>query len=36
MEKPIIFAENNEVDSLNDFNGHYFHLLLSELLYKNY
>ena len=30
------FAESHEVDSLNDFNGHYFHLLLSELLYKNY
>ncbi len=23
------------MDSLNDFNGHYFHLLLSELFYKN-
>ena len=30
------FAESHDVDSLNDFNGHYFHLLLSELLYKNY
>ena len=30
------FAESREVDSLNDFNRHYFHLLLSELLYKNY
>ena len=29
------FAENREVDSLDTFNGHYFHLLLSELLYKN-
>ena len=29
------FAESHEVDSLNDFNGHYFNLLLSELLYKN-
>jgi tetratricopeptide (TPR) repeat protein len=29
------FAESHEVDSLNAFNGHYFHLLLSELLYKN-
>ena len=29
------FAESHEVDSLNNFNGHYFHLLLSELLYKN-
>ena len=29
------FAESHEVDSLNVFNGHYFHLLLSELLYKN-
>ena len=29
------FAESHEVDSLNTFNGHYFHLLLSELLYKN-
>ena len=31
-----VFAESHEVDSLNNFNGHYFHLLLSELLYKNY
>ena len=30
-----VFAESHEVDSLNNFNGHYFHLLLSELLYKN-
>ena len=30
------FAENREVDSLDAFNRHYFHLLLSELLYKNY
>ena len=29
------FAESREVDSLNTFNRHYFHLLLSELLYKN-
>ena len=29
------FAESHEVDSLNTFNRHYFHLLLSELLYKN-
>ena len=29
------FAESHEVDSLDTFNGHYFHLLLSELLYKN-
>jgi len=29
------FAERHEVDSLDDFNEHYFHLLLSELLYKN-
>ncbi len=29
------FAENHEVDSLDPFNRHYFHLLLSELLYKN-
>ena len=29
------FAGSHEVDSLNNFNGHYFHLLLSELLYKN-
>jgi len=30
------FAESREVDSLDTFNRHYFHLLLSELLYKNY
>ena len=29
------FAESHEVDSLDTFNGHYFQLLLSELLYKN-
>ena len=29
------FAENREVDGLDTFNRHYFHLLLSELLYKN-
>lgn len=29
------FAESHEVDSLDTFNRHYFHLLLSELLYKN-
>ena len=29
------FAESHEVDSLNNFNGNYFHLLFSELLYKN-
>ena len=29
------FAEGREVDSLDTFNRHYFHLLLSELLYKN-
>ena len=29
------FAESHEVDGLNNFNGNYFHLLLSELLYKN-
>ena len=31
----LAFSESREVDNLNDFNGHYFHLLLSELLYKN-
>ena len=31
-----VFAESHEVDSLDTFNSHYFHLLLSELLYKNY
>ena len=30
------FAESHEVDSLDTFNRHYFQLLLSELLYKNY
>ena len=29
------FDESHEVDSLDTFNRHYFHLLLSELLYKN-
>ena len=29
------FAESREMDSLDTFNWHYFHLLLSELLYKN-
>jgi tetratricopeptide (TPR) repeat protein len=29
------FAGSHEVDSLDPFNRHYFHLLLSELLYKN-
>ncbi|MBP5573196.1 MAG: hypothetical protein J6X40_03420, partial [Bacteroidales bacterium] len=29
------FAGSHEVDSLDLFNRHYFHLLLSELLYKN-
>ena len=29
------FAASPEVDSLNEFNGHYFQLLVSELLYKN-
>ena len=29
------FAESPAMDSLDDFNEHYFHLLLSELLYKN-
>lgn len=31
----LAFSESREVNNLNDFNGHYFHLLLSELLYKN-
>ena len=30
------FDASHEVDSLDTFNRHYFHLLLSELLYKNY
>ena len=30
------FAESHEMDSLDTFNRHYFQLLLSELLYKNY
>ena len=29
------FADHPEADSLSEFDGHYFHLLLSELLYKN-
>ena len=29
------FAVSPAMDSLDAFNGHYFHLLLSELLYKN-
>ena len=29
------FAASPEVDSLNEFNGHYFQLLVSKLLYKN-
>lgn len=29
------FAESDEADSLDAFDGHYFHLLLAELLYKN-
>ena len=30
------FDANHAIDSLDPFNRHYFHLLLSELLYKNY
>ena len=30
------FDANRSIDSLDTFNRHYFHLLLSELLYKNY
>ena len=30
------FASSPSSDSLGEFDGHYFHLLLSELLYKNY
>ena len=30
------FASSPLADSLGEFDGHYFHLLLSELLYKNY
>ena len=30
------FDANPALDSLDPFNRHYFHLLLSELLYKNY
>ena len=29
------FDANHAIDSLDTFNRHYFHLLLSELLYKN-
>jgi len=29
------FAASPEADSLDEFNTHYFHLLLAELLYKN-
>ena len=29
------FASSPSADSLGEFDGHYFHLLLSELLYKN-
>ena len=32
----IDFAARPEADSLDEFDLHYFHLLLSELLYKNY
>ena len=31
----LSFAESHEVDSLDSYNEHYFHLLLSELIYKN-
>ncbi len=30
------FAESPQADSLDEFNGHYCQLLISELLYKNY
>ena len=30
------FAASSEADSLDEFNGHYIQLLISELLYKNY
>jgi tetratricopeptide (TPR) repeat protein len=30
------FDANHAIDSLDTFNRHFFHLLLSELLYKNY
>lgn len=30
------FAASSEADSLDEFNGHYCQLLISELLYKNY
>ena len=30
------FASSSMADSLEGFDQHYFHLLLSELLYKNY
>ena len=31
----LAFAESPEAGSLDEFNGHYFQLLVSELLYKN-
>lgn len=31
-----VFAGSTEADSLDEFNGHYCQLLISELLYKNY
>lgn len=31
----LAFAESPEADSLDEFNGHYCQLLVSELLYKN-
>lgn len=31
----LAFAESPESNSFNEFNGHYFQLLVSELLYKN-
>ena len=30
------FARSESADSLDEFNGHYYQLLISELLYKNY
>jgi hypothetical protein len=30
------FAASPQADSLDEFNGHYVQLLISELLYKNY
>ena len=32
----IEFAESGKADSLDEYNGHYCQLLISELLYKNY